>query len=156
MRKKKTSTPVANTTGVKPETIKAAADVVVNDAENVSNTVSTENEATTTTSESTVKNGTEEGVENNTENGATTTTPEITVKNGTEEGVENNTENGTTTITEKVVNETFAFNGKKYTLAPFVKKLQVAGRVHTREEILNNKEIMSSLIIGNSPFIKKS
>ena len=122
MRKKKTSTPVANTTGVKPETIKAAADIVVNDAENVSNTVSSEN----------------------------------TEKEGTEEGIENDTENGATTTTEKVVNETFAFNGKNYTLAPFVKKLQVAGRVHTREEILNNKEIMSSLIIGNSPFIKKS
>ena len=147
MRKKKPTTPVANATGVKPETIKAAADIVVNDAENVSNTVSSEN---------TEKEGTEEGIENDTENGATTTTSESTEKNGTEEGIENDTENGATTTTEKVVNETFAFNGKKYTLAPFVKKLQVAGRVHTREEILNNKEIMSSLIIGNSPFIKKS
>ena len=122
MGKKQPTTPVANATGVKPETIKAAADIVVNDAENVSNTVSSEN----------------------------------TEKEGTEEGIENDTENGATTTTEKVVNETFAFNGKNYTLAPFVKKLQVAGRVHTREEILNNKEIMSSLIIGNSPFIKKS
>ena len=122
MKKKQPTTPVANATGVKPETIKAAADIVVNDAENVSNTVSSEN----------------------------------TEKEGTEEGIENDTENGATTTTEKVVNETFAFNGKNYTLAPFVKKLQVAGRVHTREEILNNKEIMSSLIIGNSPFIKKS
>jgi len=31
----------------------------------------------------------------------------------------------------------------------------VDGRVYQREEILTNKEIMATLIIGNSPFIKK-
>jgi hypothetical protein len=150
MAKKKPFTPAANAAGVKSETIKAAADVVVNDAENVSNTVSTE---------STEKNDTtQEGSEDDSEKGANTVSTESTEKNDTtQEGSEDEAEKGTTTITsESVVNETFEFNGKNYKLAPFVNKLQVNGRVYQREEILTNKEIMASLIIGNSPFIKKA
>ena len=56
---------------------------------------------------------------------------------------------------EIVVPEFFEHNGRNYTLAKFVKKLQVSGRVYLREEILTNKEIMSSLIVGNSPFVKR-
>jgi len=69
MAKKKPFTPVANAAGVKSETIKAAADVVVNDAENVSNTVYSEKNDTT-----------QEGIENNAENGVSTDTAESTEK----------------------------------------------------------------------------
>jgi len=56
---------------------------------------------------------------------------------------------------EIVVPEIFEYNGKNYTLAKYVKKLQVNGRVYSREEILTNKEIMANLIVGNSPFVKR-
>lgn len=50
----------------------------------------------------------------------------------------------------------FEYNGKNYKLSDRVEKLQIDGRVYLRKDILTNKEIMTSLIVGNSPFIKKA
>lgn len=50
----------------------------------------------------------------------------------------------------------FNYNGKNYKLSDRVEKLQIDGRVYLREEILTNNEIMTSLIVGNSPFVKKA
>jgi hypothetical protein len=47
-------------------------------------------------------------------------------------------------------------NGKKYTLSDRCKtKLQVDGVVYTKEELLNNEEVMETLVVANSPFIKR-
>lgn len=48
------------------------------------------------------------------------------------------------------------YNGVKYAFtdrAP--KQLQIDGRIYTREELLNNEEVMVSLIVGQSGFVKK-
>ena len=49
----------------------------------------------------------------------------------------------------------FVHGGKAYTLPHHVKQLQINGIVHSRKEILTNDDIMTTLIVGNSPFVKK-
>ena len=49
----------------------------------------------------------------------------------------------------------FVHGGKAYTLPYHVKQLQINGIVHSRQEILTDDEIMTTLIVGNSPFVKK-
>ena len=63
-----------------------------------------------------------------------------------------------TVVDTAVVDETvegYLYNGKHYTLVHYVKRLQVNGVVYPREKLLTNEEIMTTLIVGNSPFIKK-
>jgi flagellar motor switch/type III secretory pathway protein FliN len=54
------------------------------------------------------------------------------------------------------VNGVFEVNGKKYKLSDRCPgKVQFDGTVYTREELLTNEDILRSLVIGESPFVKK-
>jgi hypothetical protein len=62
------------------------------------------------------------------------------------------------TATEEVtpVNGVFEVNGKKYKLSDRCPgKVQFNGTVYTREDLLTNAEVLESLVIGQSPFVKK-
>jgi CRISPR/Cas system-associated exonuclease Cas4 (RecB family) len=55
------------------------------------------------------------------------------------------------------VNGEFEVDGRKYKLSDRCPgKLQFGGKVYTREELLTNEEILQSLVIGGSPFVKKA
>ena len=55
-----------------------------------------------------------------------------------------------------MVNGVFEVNGKKYKLSDHCPdRLQFDGTVYTREELLTNEDILRSLVIGESPFVKK-
>jgi hypothetical protein len=50
----------------------------------------------------------------------------------------------------------FEYNGKKYSFSNRMpEKLKVYGRLYTKEELIINDDAMTSLIIGNSPFVKR-
>jgi hypothetical protein len=54
------------------------------------------------------------------------------------------------------VNGVFEVNGKKYKLSDRCPgKVQFDGTVYTREELLTNEDVLRSLVIGESPFVKK-
>ncbi len=54
------------------------------------------------------------------------------------------------------VNGEFEVKGKKYKLSDRCPgKVQFDGTVYTREELLTNEEVLQSLVIGESPFVKK-
>jgi hypothetical protein len=62
------------------------------------------------------------------------------------------------TATEEAtpVNGVFEVNGKKYKLSDRCPgKVQFNGTVYTREELLTNEDVLRSLVIGESPFVKK-
>lgn len=62
----------------------------------------------------------------------------------------------TTEEKETPVNGEFEVNGRKYKLSDRCPgKLQFGGKVYTRKELLTNEEIQQSLVIGESPFVKK-
>lgn len=44
---------------------------------------------------------------------------------------------------------------EKFTLIPQVKRLEINGIIYPKEKILTDKALMTALIVGNSPFIKK-
>lgn len=51
-------------------------------------------------------------------------------------------------------NETFDVNGKAYTFSKRMPQtLQIDGEIFTKTELLNQKEILERLVLGNSPFI---
>jgi hypothetical protein len=53
-------------------------------------------------------------------------------------------------------NGVFEVNGKKYKLSDRCPgKVQFNGTVYTREDLLTNAEVLESLVIGQSPFVKK-
>lgn len=67
-------------------------------------------------------------------------------------------------VTEEVVEtpevdeapSSFVVNGKNYTFSSRCpKRLKFDGIVYSQEELLNNEEILASLVIGQSPFVKK-
>lgn len=63
-----------------------------------------------------------------------------------------------TTTEEKStpVNGEFEVNGRKYKLSDRCPaRLKFDGTIYSREELLTNKEIQKSLVIGESPFVKK-
>jgi archaellum component FlaD/FlaE len=100
---------------------------------------------------------TAEVVETATEETATEETAEVveTATEETAEVVETTTEE---TATEEVtpVNGVFEVNGKKYKLSDRCPgKVQFNGTVYTREDLLTNAEVLESLVIGQSPFVKK-
>lgn len=64
-----------------------------------------------------------------------------------------------TTTEEKStpVNGEFEVNGRKYKLSDRCPaRLKFDGTIYSREELLTNKEIQKSLVIGESPFVKKA
>lgn len=57
---------------------------------------------------------------------------------------------------ETPVNGEFEVNGRKYTFSDRCPaKLQFNDTVYTREELLTNEDVLESLVIGESPFVKK-
>jgi hypothetical protein len=76
---------------------------------------------------------------------------EVVVSDVTEEVVEavENTE-----VTEEVVS--FAVLGRKYRLSERCPaKVQFEGKVYTKSELLTNEDVLTALVVGESPFIKK-
>lgn len=54
------------------------------------------------------------------------------------------------------VNGEFEVNGRKYKLSDRCPaRLKFDGTIYSREELLTNEEIQKSLVIGESPFVKK-
>ena len=50
----------------------------------------------------------------------------------------------------------FNHNGNKYGFNKYTPaKLSIDGKLYTQEELLNNKDIMTSLVVGGSAFIKR-
>lgn len=50
----------------------------------------------------------------------------------------------------------FSHNGNKYGFNKHTPaKLSIDGKLFTQDELLNNKELMTSLIVGGSAFIKR-
>ena len=91
--------------------------------------------------------------------GATST--EVKEKEVVAEVVETTTEETAEvveTTTEKAtpINGEFEVNGRKYKLSDRCPaRLKFDGTIYSREELLTNKEIQKSLVIGESPFVKK-
>ncbi|MCD8519165.1 MAG: hypothetical protein LRY32_06670 [Flavobacterium sp.] len=85
---------------------------------------------------------------------ATEETAESVVETTTEETaevVETTTEEKSTPV-----NGEFEVNGRKYKLSDRCPaRLKFDGTIYSREELLTNKEIQKSLVIGESPFVKK-
>lgn len=86
---------------------------------------------------------------------ATEETAESVVETTTEETaevVETTTEEKSTPV-----NGEFEVNGRKYKLSDRCPaRLKFDGTIYSREELLTNKEIQKSLVIGESPFVKKA
>jgi len=95
------------------------------------------------------------GKSNNAPSTEGATSKEVKEKEVVAEVVETATEE---TATEEVtpVNGVFEVNGKKYKLSDRCPgKVQFNGTVYTRENLLTNAEVLESLVIGQSPFVKK-
>lgn len=82
--------------------------------------------------------------------------------NNLKEELETLTSLKNTSVKEEVAKKTsyehltFTFQKRKYSFHPKTPaKISIAGSVYTLEELIKNKELMTSLIVGNSPFIKK-
>lgn len=78
----------------------------------------------------------------------------------TSEEVKNIEVTAEVTVTETVkatpVNGEFEVKGRKYKLSDRCPdKVQFDGTVYTRAELLTNEEVLQSLVIGESPFVKK-
>ena len=58
---------------------------------------------------------------------------------------------------ETPVNGEFEVNGRKYKLSDRCPaRLKFDGTIYSRNELLTNEEILQSLVIGGSPFVKKA
>jgi hypothetical protein len=80
---------------------------------------------------------------------------EVVVSDVTEEVVEAVTEEvENTEVTEEVVS--FAVLGRKYRLSERCPaKVQFEGKVYAKSELLTNEDVLTALVVGESPFIKK-
>lgn len=53
-------------------------------------------------------------------------------------------------------NDAITINSSKYTLSKRCpERLQFNGVVYTKEELLTNEEVFTSLVVGGSPFVQK-
>jgi hypothetical protein len=105
------------------------------------------------------------GKGNNAPAKAGATSEEVKEKEVVAEVVETATEETATETAEVVetakeepapVNGEFEVKGKKYKLSDRCPgKVQFDGTVYTRKELLTNEEVLQSLVIGESPFVKK-
>lgn len=90
------------------------------------------------------------------------TSKEVKEKEVVAEVVETATEE-TTEVVETATEEKqtpaygeFEVNGRKYKLSDRCPaRLKFEGTIYSREELLTNEEVQKSLVIGESPFVKK-